>query len=292
VDSWTIPNNIAQPNNATPIGVFINTDPDYYNTCGNQFFSPPRVPNPRSGNGMIGFRTYETNLLNSREYIANRLDSVLQPGVPYEVEFYFTNGVQFVNGNPQSYYGGLGTQLAVYFSNSPFVQINSRPIPVTPDFETPTAVYSPIWQRISFTFTPTQPVQYICIGNFRNDANTISGVFAPTRSFPRAYYYIDDVSVTRTFPLATTQTEETAEAITEGAGRFFYADERLHFQAKDTDAQRIHLSVMDISGKVLSNERAEITEEVSFAINALAPGVYIAQLQTAEQVYTLRFMKN
>jgi hypothetical protein len=115
-------------------------------------------------------------------------------GQPYTVSFWTSNGT-----NP---YSGWGcNNLGVAFTMAPLAQTCGAPITgVTPQLEITTIVYSSTWQLRIFTFTPTQPFQYMCIGNFHNDAGTAAAQMSATGGMG-AYYFLDDVSVQSATPL-------------------------------------------------------------------------------------------
>lgn len=272
-----------------------NGSPDYFNTCGSGDFAPPRtyygIMTPRSGNAMMGIATYRSYSPNFREYLGIRLDSVLLPGNTYEVEFYYANGV---NASPSIFnFGGQGTVLGVHFSNAPLTQFNAQtPLLLPTDFETATPVYSAGWQKLSFTFSPTAPVQYLNIGNFRNDANTTVNLFATPGILRKAYYFFDDISITRSRPLETRDDGVEIAAQESVEAQFFFSEGTLHIQPNQQETLSFHIEVMDIKGRILWSNNGRTDREVIYNTPNLSPGVYIARLQTPEGQKTLRFLKS
>lgn len=287
-NDWT--NGTARVNNGRGN---LNGTPDYFSTCGVGDFQPPTtyygIMSPRSGNAMMGIATYRSYSPNFREYLGVQLDSVLQPGTPYQVEFYYANGV---NSTPSIFnFGGQGTVLGVYFSNALLTQFNSNtPIVLTPDFETPNPIYSAGWQRLSFTFTPTTPVRYMFIGNFRNDANTAVTLFATPGILRKAYYFFDDVSVTRSRPLnagnpvSETVTNEPVET------QIYVAGGKLYLDPDPSELQVFHIEVVDMNGRVLWGKSDRTDQSTVYKLPDFLPGVYIASLQTANGIKTCRFL--
>ena len=173
--------------------------PDYMHTAGGAGVQAPNTTfgttMPHIGNAMIGFTPwYLVGVTNFREYPRITLSSPLVPGQSYTVSFWTTNGT-----NP---YSGWGiNNLGVAFTMAPLSQSCGAPLTgVIPQIEITTVVYSSTWQLHSFTFTPTQPFQFMTIGNFHNDAGTTEAQMSPTGGMG-AYYFLDDVSVSLTFPL-------------------------------------------------------------------------------------------
>jgi hypothetical protein len=167
--------------------------PDYFHTSGSAGVQAPNttfgITMPHTGNAMIGFTDwYLVGVTNFREYPRIALTSALVTGQAYTVSFWTTNGT-----NPYSGWGA--NNLGVAFTMAPVNQVCSTPLTgVTPQIEIPTIVHSTIWQLHSFTFTPAQPFQYMCIGNFRTDAGTTAAQMSATGGMG-AYYFLDDVSV-------------------------------------------------------------------------------------------------
>jgi hypothetical protein len=173
--------------------------PDYFHLSGAAVVRPPTVVfgtcMPHSGNAMIGFTPwYLVGVTNFREYPRFTLSAPMVVGQSYTVSFWTSNGT-----NP---YSGWGcNNLGVAFTMAPLAQTCGAPITgVTPQLEITTIVYSSTWQLRIFTFTPTQPFQYMCIGNFHNDAGTAAAQMSATGGMG-AYYFLDDVSVQSATPL-------------------------------------------------------------------------------------------
>ncbi|MFZ1686875.1 MAG: hypothetical protein WAU70_05625 [Flavobacteriales bacterium] len=167
--------------------------PDFMHTAGSGGVQAPNTTfgttMPHTGNGMIGFTDwYLVGVTNFREYPRIALTSALVPGQAYTVSFWTTNGT-----NPYSGWGA--NNLGVAFTMAPVNQACSTPLTgITPQIEIPTIVHSTTWQLHSFTFTPAQPFQYMCIGNFHTDAGTTAAQMSATGGVG-AYYFLDDVSV-------------------------------------------------------------------------------------------------
>lgn len=151
------------------------------------FFGPIT---PYSGNGQMGFATYHTSLPNFRECIAAPLISQMITGQQYQVLFFLTNG----NNNG---YQLKTNNIGICFSTIPLFQAIDQPIAAFPQIEITTIVSNVnSWQSYTYVFTADSAYNYITIGNFRNDLNTIvsgSGI--------GAYYFIDKISVTPVNPL-------------------------------------------------------------------------------------------
>jgi type IX secretion system substrate protein len=181
--------------------------PDYYHTSGSGGAQAPNTwwatAMPHSGGGMEGFVTwYGSSSADYREYIARQLSSPLVPGIQYEISCWISNGVSNLHD--------VGTDnLGFYFSNAVPLQNLGDPIPVIPQAEVTTVLYSTGWQLVTLYYTATAAYNYVTIGNFRNDANTVHTAFGP--SGYGCYFFIDDVVIKPSTPLPVELLSFTAE---------------------------------------------------------------------------------
>ncbi|MFK7786207.1 MAG: hypothetical protein AB8B56_13895, partial [Crocinitomicaceae bacterium] len=173
--------------------------PDYYHTNAP---SGPMLPNtsagtvvsPYDGNAVMGFLTWSGSLSsNYREYVGAPLTQAMVAGQTYTVSFQLTNG-------QSPYYGCGSDNIGIHFSNGALTQAGGQVINVVPQVEITNVFFSHTWQFFTFTFTPTANFTHMTIGNFENDANTTTQVFYPQQAWARAYYYIDDISITTSSP--------------------------------------------------------------------------------------------
>ncbi len=140
-----------------------------------------------NGNRITGIVTYHQQLAQYREYMMTQLSCPLIPGVPYTVTFWSTGA------NPEEYIYH-SNNVGIYFHTAPLVQSGYNLITgVTPQINVSTIIADVTWTQYSFQFTPTQAFTYMTIGNFKNDANTLTQNFGQNR--PYAYYFFDDISV-------------------------------------------------------------------------------------------------
>ncbi len=174
--------------------------PDYYKTGGTGGSGPPATfwatVNTHSGAGMTGFATYYPGYTNFREYVATTLAEPLVPGQVYNVSFWVTNGITWLNGHATN-------NIGVAFTTASLTQPAAAYIAVTPQVEYTDVLWDTLWHQLSFSFTATDASQYMTIGNFRTDAasiiTTMKTVCCPTSS--AAYYYLDDIVVEKAMPL-------------------------------------------------------------------------------------------
>lgn len=168
--------------------------PDYYKSGGLGGAGTPvtfwATVSPHNGAGMAGFATYYPSYLNFREYVSTHLKTPLIPGTTYEVSFWLTNGITWLNGMATN-------NIGVTFTTSPLTQPAAGYIASTPQVEYTEVLWDTLWHQLSFIFTATDASEYMTIGNFRTDAATtiVTKKVVPYPTSSAAYYYIDDVVV-------------------------------------------------------------------------------------------------
>jgi gliding motility-associated-like protein len=173
------------PNQGTS-DMFSNLAPTQcYANCSfsTQAYSPGSQA-PRTGNNMCGFTTYGGP--NYREYLQVKLSSPLITGQKYYAEIFVSAGerMQLRSNN-----------IGMYFSNGRITASHAGPLPVIPQIKTDTIIMDTInWVKISGTFIATSSFEYLTIGNFNDDLNTLANRINNSHS-AYAYYFIDDVLV-------------------------------------------------------------------------------------------------
>lgn len=142
---------------------------------------------PRTGNNYIGIATYYE--LDYREYVSVELTEALVPGDKYLAQMYVSKADEFEFAS---------NNLAMYFSDSAIPPFSIIPN-VTPQINPLVVVTDVInWVEISDTLIVSSPNQFVTIGNFEGNTNTIIFTQNVNGTYSnRSYYYIDDVSLTR-----------------------------------------------------------------------------------------------
>jgi gliding motility-associated-like protein len=189
-----LPTSVAQWNLATTWSNANSSSasPDYLHTSGTGMVQLPNsifgTVSPHQGNAVMGMCMWHSTTSNFREYISQQLTAPLVTGTTYSLSFFITCGVP-------GGYGGVGIKnVQAHFSTAPINQSGYTPLGYTPLLSSTTMIYSNTWIPITFTFTAASPYTYFAIGNFLNDASTVTQTFNSTGS-PSAYYFIDDVSL-------------------------------------------------------------------------------------------------
>lgn len=170
--------------------------PDYFHINGSGLVQLPNsfyaTISPHGGSAIMGLITYHGLSTNFREYLSHALNSPLVVGATYNVQFYLSNGMY--NGN----YGGCGSNhFGMAFSTNQCQQIGTSPMDfMIPQYSDNAIFYHSDWQQVNFSFIADSAFQYLTIGNFTSNANTLiqNVENSPTEI---AYFFVDDIQVVR-----------------------------------------------------------------------------------------------
>lgn len=188
----TCPNNYNQVSGATGwFPSWNNNNPtygtDYCNACGTPTFQVPT--------NTWGYQIASTGVAymaevtmaptvqpDYRENIYTQLSSPLVVGTSYFVSFKIshTDNSQYASNN-----------FGVKFATVPNFPINN----ISHIYSTTIINDKQNWVTISGCFVADSAYQYICLGNFFTDANTLTSQICPSCSFVLYGYYVDDISV-------------------------------------------------------------------------------------------------
>lgn len=148
---------------------------------------------PHSGKNMAGLTLFgcTNGKPHCREYIEIQLAEPLVIGQAYHVEFWVSHLEKSLQIN----------NLGAYFSISEIKRTTDEILIRDAQVKFPDIVAAPggKWVKVSGQFVAKYEAEYIVIGNFSDDFNTLS--IAPREdSYNYAYYYIDDVLVKKIPP--------------------------------------------------------------------------------------------
>ena len=182
---------------------------DYFNACATN--DTVAVPNnlfgsqvPLSGDGYFGMFTFGNNY---REYVSTQLETALVAGENYCVSF---------NVSLADSIGRAADHIGVYFSNDSLNVGTQFPLNVTPQIENMAGniiTDATDWTNVSDVFVPNDSNDWITIGNFYDDFNTMSMAVpndGPLNTQGFAYYYIDDITVSPIPQLNVNETQIVA----------------------------------------------------------------------------------
>jgi hypothetical protein len=276
--------NWINPNNQYTQGTW--GSPDYFNLCGSNGYSSPdcnwAYTYPQSGNGLICLATYNQNYPNFREYISAKLKYPLVPEVTYTGSFWVTLGQNTIC---KYITDGLG----IAFTDSALQQNTYELLQATPQFEINNQVADTNWVQYTFSFTPSEVLNYITIGNFRTDANTNKTIINPNAN-PNNYgiYFIDNfelyvdcngMATNLVQPNSTNKIVEKLMVVPNPSGNFISAN----FKGKQIE----RIQILDLNGKLIQEESK--AEEIY--VGNLSKGMYIVKALSGNWQASTKFIK-
>ncbi|MFM1876061.1 MAG: hypothetical protein RL266_1798 [Bacteroidota bacterium] len=215
-DGYDCPFNISQFFVNDWFNPSLETTPDYYHACSN--YPIVGIPQnicgyefPRAGDGYIGLVLGSRTQGDYREYACIELDAQLESGTEYEVSFFLS-----LADSSNFSVNSLGVQL----SSSVPVQIFAHEIPLNnPLFNSDTSIYHNKvgWSEFRVSYLALGGESYLSIGNFSEFNQTVffptsfGGDTTSSNNFSYAYYYIDEVSVTRKRELGIAMADANSE---------------------------------------------------------------------------------
>ncbi len=150
--------------------------------------------NAHTGKNYVGITVFgcTDGKPHCREFISIQLIEPLVIGQEYELSFWVNNLL----------YGIRTNNIGASFTTEQLSEISDAPISLEPYM----LVYSPLvttnlnWANIKGKFKATEESEYLVIGNFYDDANTLTQK-AWKNPLPFGYYYIDDVDLHKVPPV-------------------------------------------------------------------------------------------
>ncbi len=277
----TCPFSVSQIHFAPPWVDPTNSSSDYFNSCGgslggsgipSNYFG---VQNAKDGNAYAGFSAYFISISNYREYIQVRLTDTLKASSCYRLIFYVSIA------DWEMY--GVNT-LSAYFSDTAISGPVYTFFPFNPQF-----IYTDnlvgddtTWYKVEGTFTASGGEQYMTIGNFKHDAQTIITLVNPNGFEGGAYYYIDDISLTQcNVGVEEMENEEHVRLYPNPAS------DKLTIESKMQNAE---IEIRDVLGQMVYRTKA-IAASSTIDVSMLSKGVYFISLQNGKQTINKKFIK-
>ena len=288
-DTLNCSTNFGQVGAAFPWFNATNCTPDYYSDYSSCGF--PSLSNP------VGYQLPATGVAYSgiylwagstREYISVKLDSVLQSGKKYKVNFsvspandfmYATDKISaYLSVDTFGFFGGACTQLSL------LPQINNS-LGIIADTLN--------WTVVTGNFIATGGEVFLTIGNFNSNSNTNTSIIN-SGGIGGAYYYIDDVSIVR---CDTCSLNNFSELFLNGSTAFpnpFTTGTEIQFPS--IYGQISFISLFDCTGKEIEI-KCSIGEEKDKTIinifrNDLPIGFYFIKIYTATNCLTQKLFAN
>ncbi len=245
----TCPNSGGQIRYAFPWVDPTGSSSDYFNSCSG--LSSLGVPTnnggnqiAKDGNAYAGFVAYANFILNAREYIEVKLTDTLKANSCYRLIFYVSIG------DGELY--GVNT-LSAYFSDTAISGPVYTFFPFNPQFiytDTLLIGDDTTWYKVEGTFTASGGEQYMTIGNFKHDANTLITLVNPLGGQGIAYYYIDDISLTKCSGIGIDEMENEEHVKLYPNPN----DGTMTLEYRISDLETGVLTFYDVTGKVMKRE--------------------------------------
>jgi len=173
--------------------------PDYFNICANASFGLLGIPSngagyqtPLIGNAYAGLMTWYVNAGSAiREYQGIELTQTMNIGAKYFISCYISNA-DSVGYNSSSNNFGFKFSTVAYTNSFQSLQALMNNFS---HVHTDSVIIDKLnWTRIAGSIIADSAYQYLVLGNFYDDANTIVDTLPPFY-LTGSYYYIDAVCV-------------------------------------------------------------------------------------------------
>jgi hypothetical protein len=251
--------------------------PDYYkdscyagvpNTIGCYRFA-------HSGNAMMGVATFVPYVLNYREYISCRLNEPLLAGEKYYASFYLNLSSWPPNQAFASNNLGMSFSTIEYDSCcgppvTNFCLLNNDHI----------LIDSVNWYCSFGSFISDSAYTYLIIGNFYDDAHTDTTVFTTGHRPYAAYYFIDDVCVSKNLNDCFPQESLPVH--------FFYNLENCALSIKSS-SNIISVNCYTLFGQQILHQQIN-TEIAEIGFIHLPTALYIVSVQTKEGFFNYKLV--
>lgn len=274
----------------TTTGIILDVPPwfeyysaDYFNVCDtSNYVGVPQnfvgYQNAFSGRGYVGIVAYIPGTTGG-ECIEVSLLGTLTAGQTYYVRFYVSLG-DISRYSIQN----LGMLFTDTIYDPSYYTTNN--ISVYPQFVNTTMLTDSInWVAVTGSFVATGGEQYLTIGNFYTDAETIKQYLGGSGPLNlEAYYYIDDVYVGATPPPVGIHENENDSNFklypNPSNGEF-----KIEFKNKDkSDAL---LEIVDITGSLVYTQNLQLTNGMSNFKLDISNGVYFVHITNTQNHETI-----
>jgi hypothetical protein len=271
--------------------------PDLYNSCANTQWGPgptsipesyAGVENPKDGIGYAGISIYYPDTGNYQEYIAIKLDTILEKKQNYCFTMYCNLADAFfisyqhdgLNPYPTIY---ATNSIGVYFSPDSIFQNNYTVLPYLPQIQNPTTnIIDSLtgWKRVNGYFrSETGGEQYIYIGNFNTNANTPLTVLYPGENpEPWIYFFLDDISL-----YACESFVGVDENLTEQIAIYPNPAQDFVSVKMSKNVSNAMLNIYNLTGQLISQKQITQSDQ-TIPITELDNGVYIFVIQNEDTI--------
>jgi hypothetical protein len=166
--------------------------------------------------------------------------------------------------------------IGAYFSDTIIYSNNYLVLPFQPQINNISGVITDTvsWTLVSGEYTATGGENYLTIGNFNNDSNTVDTLTHFNSSFPFAYFYIDDVSLT---PCTGIEEQNSSAEIRISPNPF---SARIDVTSKRNEPA--DFALYDVMGR--KKLQQSFTNSTSLNAEQLASGIYLYEVRNKSGV--------
>ena len=288
------PTGPGQTNLATPWYDPTGASSDYFNACAS-VSSFVNVPDgtmgfwqyARSGGAYSGFWAMQNFGSEVREYIQVPLTTPMSPGTCYSITFY-TNLMNLLKKGCNN--------IGAYVSATAVTTSSPNVLNFTPQIllaGNPAIVDTVNWTKISGLYYAAGGEQYLTIGNFKNDTNTVTQVIDASSPYDVAYYFIDDVSVVAC--------ADTGVSITEHDKNFNFklypnpVNDKITVQFELIERADVSVEIKNVLGQTVTTNSIDTFEkgknQIEVDLSGLSPGLYLIQLHSGNKSSSRKIIK-
>ncbi len=269
------------PTGVTPFSNAVNwfspspATPDVYNSCVtiiNGFDVPDNFFGFQHANEGIGYSGLVLYFPNDREYIGTKLLDSLKINTYYCLSFFVSLSHS---------YRLSCSSIGAFFSPDSIYANTTNVLPYFPQIENPDTDFindTAVWKPITGYFKAQGGEKYMYIGNFRNDANTVTQNFTPGA---KSYVYIDNVQLYECDSLIGVE-ENKIEQIK------IYPNPAQDFVSIDIPKNYSHaqLSIYNLTGQLVATKPIQSNQNIP--VTELGNGMYIFVVQTGDKIWRER----
>ena len=235
---------------------------------------------PKTGDVMVGIWLYTIDGFNQREYLQIQLESDMVAGNAYVISFHVSLG-DFMESSINS--------LGVHLSTTPVLSSDDGVLDVVPRIiESSFVDDTEEWVLISDTIVADTTYRYITIGNFNDDASTMTQANPLASGEPGtygAYYFVDDVSVEETVLTSTDNLENVEFNIFPNP-----VDDKLRIEF--SEAGKIEgIKIFSAQGIEVYIQNIDNQQFVNIDCSSFSSGTYFIQLQSESESIVRKLVK-
>lgn len=234
---------------------------------------------PHTGNAYVGIWLSDFTNNEYREYIQCQLFSPLETQQQYEISYYISRADSSTKAC---------ANVGVFLSETPIYSDNNLNLPYIPQVvsDPNTVIMDALnWTYIIDTITAVGGETYLTLGVFSNNTNTnwtnVSGGW-----MSEAYYYIDDVSVTKATTISVDKTHELTKSLVS-----IYPNP-CNRTAEISSSEIIRkYSVFSSSGQLLNKSNVD-GKRCILDVSEYAHGVYFVIIETFDTLIVRKLLIN